>query len=153
MRDLTELREHDGRLVSLPTAEDTIATCLDSIRRAQAQRPSDKRFSTNRIVIYVWPPISITREEMEMIARRVLPTSTGAGLEEILFIGRYRDPASGELTKVAVRILERRDRRPAAHHRRTVRRGGRAPRQLPPQGSAGGGAQHRLPVRADVAAR
>ncbi|MBU2664661.1 ATP-grasp domain-containing protein [Actinoplanes bogorensis] len=104
VRDLTELREHDGRLVSLPTAEDTIATCLDSIRRAQAQRPSDKRFSTNRIVIYVWPPISITREEMEMIARRVLPTSAGAGLEEILFIGRYRDPASGELTKVAVRI-------------------------------------------------
>ncbi|MGH3212378.1 MAG: biotin carboxylase N-terminal domain-containing protein, partial [Trebonia sp.] len=34
VRDLTELREHDGRLVALPTAEDTIATCLDSIRRA-----------------------------------------------------------------------------------------------------------------------
>ncbi|WP_374272882.1 carboxyl transferase domain-containing protein [Actinoplanes sp. M2I2] len=103
VRDLTELREHDGRLVALPTAEETIATCLDSIRRAQAQRPSDKRFSTNRIVIYVWPPISITREEMEMIARRILPTSAGAGLEEILFIGRYRD-ATGTLAKVAVRI-------------------------------------------------
>ncbi len=104
VRDLTELREHDGRLVALPTAEETIATCLDSIRRAQAQRPSDKRFSTNRIVIYVWPPISISREEMEMIARRILPTSAGAGLEEILFIGRYRDPATGTLAKVAVRI-------------------------------------------------
>nr|WP_221373997.1 carboxyl transferase domain-containing protein [Actinoplanes polyasparticus] len=104
VRDLTELREHDGRLVALPTAEETIATCLDSIRRAQAQRPSDKRFSTNRIVIYVWPPISITPEEMEMIARRVLPTSVGAGLEEILFIGRYRDPSTGALAKVAVRI-------------------------------------------------
>src|SRR5262249_16853184 len=30
VRDLTELREHDGRLVALPTAEDTLATCLDS---------------------------------------------------------------------------------------------------------------------------
>ncbi|MCO8269187.1 ATP-grasp domain-containing protein [Actinoplanes sp. TRM 88003] len=104
VRDLTELREHDGRLVALPTAEETIATCLDSIRRAQSQRPSDKRFSTNRIVIYVWPPISITPDEMEMIARRILPTSAGAGLEEILFIGRYRDPATGTLAKVAVRI-------------------------------------------------
>ncbi|MCY1143126.1 ATP-grasp domain-containing protein [Actinoplanes sp. Pm04-4] len=104
VRDLTELREHDGRLVALPTAEETIATCLDSIRRAQSQRPSDKRFSTNRIVIYVWPPISITRDEMEMIARRILPTSVGAGLEEIMFIGRYRDPATGTLAKVAVRI-------------------------------------------------
>src|SRR6202041_3447035 len=41
VRDLTELREHDGRLVALPTAEDAVATCLDSIRRAQSQRPAD----------------------------------------------------------------------------------------------------------------
>ena len=104
VRDLTELREHDGRLVALPTAEDTVATCLDSIRRAQSRRPSDKRFSTNRIVVYVWPPLAITREEMEMIARRVSPTTAGAGLEEIVFIARRRDRQTGELAKVAVRI-------------------------------------------------
>jgi acetyl/propionyl-CoA carboxylase alpha subunit/acetyl-CoA carboxylase carboxyltransferase component len=103
VRDLTELREHDGRLVALPTAEDTIATCLDSIRRAQQQRPSDKRFTTNRIVIYVWPPVSISPEEMEMIARRIAPTTAGAGLEEILFIARRLD-TSGSLLKTAVRI-------------------------------------------------
>jgi acetyl/propionyl-CoA carboxylase alpha subunit/acetyl-CoA carboxylase carboxyltransferase component len=104
VRDLTELREHDGRLVALPTAEDTIATCLDSIRRAQARRPATKRFNTNRIVVYVWPASEITRAELEMIADRVLPTTTGAGLEEILFIARQRDPRTGELEKVAVRI-------------------------------------------------
>ncbi len=39
VRDLTELRDHDGRLAALPTAEDTVATCLDSIRpRAVAAR-------------------------------------------------------------------------------------------------------------------
>ncbi|MEV0350127.1 carboxyl transferase domain-containing protein [Nonomuraea sp. NPDC050680] len=104
VRDLTELREHDGRLVALPTAEDTIATCLDSIRRAQSRRPSDKRFNTNRIVVYVWPPSGITRAEIEMIAARVRPTTAGAGLEEILFIARQRDRTTGELTKMAVRI-------------------------------------------------
>ena len=104
MRDLTALREHDGRLVALPTTEDTVAACLDSIRRAQAQRPSKTRFNTNRIVIYVWPPIDLTREEMEMIAGRVRPTTAGAGLEEILFIARQRDGRTGELTKIAVRI-------------------------------------------------
>ncbi|MFI6578407.1 carboxyl transferase domain-containing protein [Nocardiopsis sp. NPDC050513] len=104
VRDLTELREHDGRLVSLPTAEDTVAACLDSIRRAQSRRPSRKRFNTNRIVVYVWPPVGITREELEMIAGRVRPTTAGAGLEEILFIARQRDPETGELAKVAVRI-------------------------------------------------
>ncbi|MGK5671672.1 carboxyl transferase domain-containing protein [Micromonospora sp. URMC 106] len=104
VRDLTELREHDGRLVALPTAEDTIATCLDSIRRAQSRRPSKKRLPTNRIVVYVWPPSELTRAELEMIAGRVRPTTAGAGLEEILFIARQRDRRTGELTKMAVRI-------------------------------------------------
>jgi acetyl/propionyl-CoA carboxylase alpha subunit/acetyl-CoA carboxylase carboxyltransferase component len=103
VRDLTELREHDGRLVALPTAEDTIAACLDSVRRAQSRRPAQNRFPTNRIVIYVWPPIELTRAELETIAARVLPTTAGAGLEEILFIGRQRDPETGALAKVAVR--------------------------------------------------
>jgi acetyl-CoA carboxylase carboxyltransferase component len=104
VRDLTELREHDGRLVALPTAENTIATCLDSIRRAQTPRGSSRRVNTNRIVVYVWPPSGITRDELEMIAGRVLPTTAGAGLEEILFIARQRDPETDSLTKIAVRI-------------------------------------------------
>ncbi|WP_030486857.1 carboxyl transferase domain-containing protein [Micromonospora chokoriensis] len=104
VRDLTELREQDGRLVALPTTEDAIAACLDSIRRAQSLRPSKTRFNTNRIVVYVWPPSELTREEMEMIAGRVRPTTAGAGLEEILFIARQRDRHTGELTKIAVRI-------------------------------------------------
>ncbi|MFY1650510.1 carboxyl transferase domain-containing protein [Solwaraspora sp. WMMB762] len=104
VRDLTQLRDHDGRLVSLPTTEDTVAACLDSIRRAQSRRPSKTRFTTNRIVIYVWPPNDLTRQEMEMIAGRMRPTTAGAGLEEILFIGRQRDRVTGELTKMAVRI-------------------------------------------------
>ena len=104
VRDLTELREHDGRLIALPTAEDTIASCILSIRREQARRRSDKRFNTNRIVVYVWAPSNITPAEMEMIAGRVLPTAEGAGLEEILVIARQRDPLSGRLAKIALRI-------------------------------------------------
>ncbi|MFV2176413.1 carboxyl transferase domain-containing protein [Actinomadura sp. LOL_016] len=104
VRDLTELRDHDGRLVTLPMAEYTIASCLDSIRRARERRPSKKRFSTNRIVVYVWPPIGLTQAELEMIVGRVLPTAAGAGLEEILLIGRRRDRVTGELSKMAARI-------------------------------------------------
>ncbi|MFD0899596.1 ATP-binding protein [Actinomadura sediminis] len=104
VRDLTELRDYDGRLVTLPMAEYTIASCLDSIRRARERRPSKKRFGTNRIVVYVWPPIGLTRAELETIIGRVLPTAAGAGLEEILLIGRRRDGETGELSKMAVRI-------------------------------------------------
>nr|WP_042197501.1 carboxyl transferase domain-containing protein [Kibdelosporangium sp. MJ126-NF4] len=105
VRDLTELREQDGRLVALPTAEDAIAACLDSIRRARARQSSKTRFTTNRIVVYVWPPSDITRAELEMIVKRVLPTTAGAGLEEIQFIARQRNRSTGELSKVAVRLM------------------------------------------------
>ncbi|MFI5783454.1 carboxyl transferase domain-containing protein [Nocardia sp. NPDC051570] len=104
VRDLAALREHDGRLLALPTAEATIATCLDSIRRAQSRRPSAKRFNTNRIVMYIWPPIDLSPAEFETVVGRVEPTAAGAGLEEILIIARQRDPQSGELAKVAVHI-------------------------------------------------
>ncbi|MFL6115537.1 MAG: carboxyl transferase domain-containing protein, partial [Catenulispora sp.] len=104
VRDLTELREHDGRLVALPTAEDAIAACVDSIRRAQSRRPSGKRFTTNRIVVYIWPPSAIKRRELDLIAQRILPSTAGAGLEEIELIGRQRSWKSGELIKIAVRV-------------------------------------------------
>ncbi|MCU1686899.1 MAG: fused acetyl/propionyl-CoA carboxylase subuit alpha/methylmalonyl-CoA decarboxylase subunit alpha [Amycolatopsis sp.] len=104
VRDLTPLREHDGRLVSLPAAEDTVAACLDAIRTVQSRRPARKRFDTNRIVIYVWPPSGLTGEELTTIAERVVPTTAGAGLEEVQFLARQRDRESGTLTPVAIRI-------------------------------------------------
>ncbi len=60
VRDLTPLRDHEGRLVALPAAENTLAACLDAIRKAQSGRPAHQRFDTNRILIYVWPPSEIT---------------------------------------------------------------------------------------------
>ncbi|WP_106398106.1 ATP-binding protein [Actinocorallia populi] len=104
VRDLTALREQDSRLLSLPTAEYTVAACLDSIRRAQSRRPSKTRFNTNRVVVYVWPPSDLSRAELEMLAERILPRTAGAGVEEILFIARERDPRTGELDKISMRI-------------------------------------------------
>ncbi|GAA3523592.1 biotin carboxylase N-terminal domain-containing protein [Amycolatopsis ultiminotia] len=104
VRDLTPLRETDGRLVSLPAAEDTLAACLTAIRTVQAQRPARKRFDTNRIVLYVWPPSELTLDELNLLAERVLPTTASAGLEEIQFLARRRDPETGELSDVSVTV-------------------------------------------------
>ncbi|MFD3510168.1 carboxyl transferase domain-containing protein [Nocardia sp. NPDC058666] len=109
VRDLAALRDHDGRLVALPTAEAAIATCVDSIRRAQSRMPNAKRLNTNRIVMYIWPPMDVTRAELETIGGHVLPAAAGAGLEEILLIARQRDTDTGELTKIGVRITLRPD--------------------------------------------
>ncbi|MEU8639584.1 biotin carboxylase N-terminal domain-containing protein [Amycolatopsis sp. NPDC048633] len=103
VRDLTPLREADGRLVALPALEDAVTACLDAIRNIQAQRPQNKRFDTNRIMMYVWPQTELTTDELNTLVQRILPTSVGAGLEEVQFLARRRTEA-GKLTELAVRI-------------------------------------------------
>ncbi|MEU3017715.1 carboxyl transferase domain-containing protein [Nocardiopsis sp. NPDC007018] len=103
VRDLTALRDADGRLVALPAVEGTLAACLDAIRNIQAQRPHNKRFDTNRILMYVWPPTELGIDELNSLVERILPTTDGAGLEEVQFVARQRTEA-GELTELAVRV-------------------------------------------------
>ncbi|HEX6858375.1 MAG TPA: carboxyl transferase domain-containing protein [Streptosporangiaceae bacterium] len=103
VRDLTPLRETDGRLVALPELENVLAGCLDAIRIVQAQRPQHKRFDTNRLWIYVWPASDFSREELESLAHRIRPTVSGAGLEEVQFVARLRAGA-GETTEMSVRV-------------------------------------------------
>jgi len=104
VRDLTPLREADGRLVALPALEDILAGCLDAIRGVQAQRPERKRFEMNRVLLYVWPTVDLAFEEMESLVHRIRPTVSGAGLEEVEFVARMRDPihSDGDLAEVSV---------------------------------------------------
>jgi hypothetical protein len=103
IRDLTPLRETDGRLVSLPSVENAITAGLDAIRTVQMQRPENRRYDTNRIILFVWPTIDLVPEELQALAQRILPTTAGAGLEEVDFLARQRT-ADGELAEVAVRV-------------------------------------------------
>ncbi len=103
VRDLTPLREADGRLVALPAVEDAVAAGLDAIRNIQAQRPQNKRFDTNRIMMYVWPSTALTPEELNTLVQRLLPTTAGAGLEQVSFLARQRNSA-GDLSEVEVTI-------------------------------------------------
>ncbi|KAB2352507.1 ATP-binding protein [Actinomadura rudentiformis] len=114
VRDLTPLRDADGRLLALPVAEDVFTACLDAIRTIQAQRPQNKRFDTNRILLYVWPPTDLTVDELKALVQRLLPTIAGAGLEEVQFVARRRTPA-GALTEIAVRITQEPGHGPRLH--------------------------------------
>ncbi|MEU7530493.1 carboxyl transferase domain-containing protein, partial [Saccharothrix sp. NPDC042600] len=103
VRDLTPLRDDDGRIAALPAAEDVLAACLDAIRRARSRHGGGHRPATNRIVLYAWPPTDLHSEDLHAVAQRVLPTTTGLDLEEVLFLARRRDE-TGKLVDIAVRI-------------------------------------------------
>ena len=105
IRDLTPLREADGRLVALPELENVLAGCLDAIRIVQAQRPQHRRFASNRVMMYVWPASEFTVEELAPLAHRIRPTVSGSGLEEVQFVARLRT-ATGEPTEMAVRVSD-----------------------------------------------
>jgi acetyl/propionyl-CoA carboxylase alpha subunit/acetyl-CoA carboxylase carboxyltransferase component len=105
VRDLTPLREADGRLVALPELENVLAGCLDAIRIVQAQRPQHRRFASNRIMMYVWPASEFTFEELAPLARRIRPSVSGSGTEEVQFVARLRG-ATGEPAEMAVRVSD-----------------------------------------------
>ncbi|HWC78444.1 MAG TPA: carboxyl transferase domain-containing protein [Pseudonocardiaceae bacterium] len=104
VRDLTPLRDAEGRILALPAVEGALSACLDAIRNVQAQRSAKKRLDTNRIVLYVWPPADLRPEDLDAVAQRVVPTTAGAGVEEVLFLGRRRDPETRQLRQLAVRV-------------------------------------------------
>jgi acetyl-CoA carboxylase carboxyltransferase component len=104
VRDLTPLRDADGRILALPAVEGALAACLDAIRTQQAQRPTKKRLDTNRITIYVWPPNELSIDDLNSVAHRLLPMTADAGLDEVLFVGRQWDLSAGKLRNIAVRM-------------------------------------------------
>jgi acetyl/propionyl-CoA carboxylase alpha subunit/acetyl-CoA carboxylase carboxyltransferase component len=104
VRDLTPLRDGEGRILALPEVEGALDACLDAIRKEQVRRPAGKRMDTNRVFIYVRPSSDLTPHELNAVARRVVPTTAGAGVEEVLFLGHQRDRRTGELKPLAVRV-------------------------------------------------
>lgn len=105
VRNLTPLRDSDGRLVALPEVEDTLAACLDAIRAARSQRPGSRATGTNRILMYVWPSSDFSAQELAPLIRRIRPSVSGAGLEEVQLVLRQRR-ATGEPAETSVRITD-----------------------------------------------
>ncbi|MFF4407368.1 carboxyl transferase domain-containing protein [Streptomyces sp. NPDC001404] len=103
VRDLTPLRDADGRLVALPEVENTLAACCDAIRAAGSQRPGGTETGTNRIIMYVWPSSDFSAQELAPLIRRLRPSVSGAGLEEVQFVVRQRQ-ATGEPAETSLRI-------------------------------------------------
>ncbi len=94
IRDVTPLRDANGQVVAFPAVERALTACLDGIRRQQARR--GERLDANRIFLYVWPTIEVSLDELGDFARSTAPLTVGAGLEEIMILGRLqREPDLG----------------------------------------------------------
>ncbi len=104
VRDLTPVRDEEGRVVQLPHLERMFAESLAAIRLFQMRRPPQKRLYWNRVLLYVWPPLNFNADEMHDIARRLAPAGDGLGLEQVVVRARIPHPKTGELRDTIVRI-------------------------------------------------
>ncbi len=92
VRDATPVRDADGTLVALPELERVLASCLDGLRQAMAGDPRRQRLEWNRVMLFVWPPVEISLDEVTAVAKRLVPLTNGLGIEQVLVQGRVIDP-------------------------------------------------------------
>jgi acetyl/propionyl-CoA carboxylase alpha subunit/acetyl-CoA carboxylase carboxyltransferase component len=104
VRDLTAVRDEIGRLVALPHLERMFGEAAAAMRHFQARRPERDRLYWNRILLYVWPPLTISAEEMRQIAYKLAPAAEGLGLEQVVVKARIPVPETGDLREMIVRI-------------------------------------------------
>ena len=104
VRDVTAVRDEAGHIVALPHLERMFMEVVAGMHVYQSQRPTQRRLQWNRILLYVWQPLRLTRHELTNIVRRLTPATLGLGLEQVVVRVRIPNPATGELRDMVVRV-------------------------------------------------
>ncbi len=91
VRDLTAVRDEEGRLTAIPEAEQVLVEVLETVRRFQARRPPSRRLHWNRVLLHVWPVIELSPEEIRRFVARIAPATAGLGIEMLQIRARLRE--------------------------------------------------------------
>ena len=81
VRDLTPVRDEDGRITALPDLERIVRQAFEAMRSFQSQRPPRERLHWNRLLLYAWPSIDFAPAEASAVISRMARMSAGLGLE------------------------------------------------------------------------
>ena len=112
VRELTIVRDEEGRVVSLPELEHMLAEALSALRRFQARRSPRERLLWNRVRLNVWPEVDLAPEEAGALIDRYARETEGLGIETVIIKGRMRDLRGGEMQRArAAALRARRPRR------------------------------------------
>ena len=103
VRDLTAVRDADGRIISVPRLERMGLQALAAMRQALIEFDPAARPQNNRIVLYVRPPFDVPEDVWRDLARPFAPLAAGVGLEKVVLRVRIRH---GAVLRDAVLQLE-----------------------------------------------
>ena len=94
VRDLSILRDADGRIRGLPQIERALDACLDSLRSARSADRELAKLDWNRVQLYVWPAVDVPATEFGHVIRSLAPRTEGLGLEQVLVQFRAVEPSA-----------------------------------------------------------
>ncbi len=83
VRDLTPVRDEDGRIIALPELERMVREAFEAMLSFQARRSPRERLHWNRLLLYAWPPMEFAPHEATEIIARFARMSAGLGLEMV----------------------------------------------------------------------
>lgn len=84
VRDMSVLRDEEGRIRALPQLEHALDACLDALRAARAADRGDARLEWNRVLLYVWPVVDLPLREIDSVFRLLAPRTQALGLEQVM---------------------------------------------------------------------
>jgi acetyl-CoA carboxylase carboxyltransferase component len=84
VRDLTILRDEEGRIRGMPQLERILDACLDSLRSVRTADRALAKLDWNRVKLYVWPVIDVPLTELDQVIRSLAPRTEALGLEQVM---------------------------------------------------------------------
>jgi len=100
VRELGVVRDEDGRILALSQLERVVSESLACLRRIRLQQPPRERTEANRLELFVWPVLGVSRAELMDIARKLAPATLGLGLEQVRVNARLPNGYEGGQRKV-----------------------------------------------------
>ncbi|MGH2982979.1 MAG: carboxyl transferase domain-containing protein [Solirubrobacterales bacterium] len=100
VRDLTAVRDAEGRVVALPEFERMYLETLQAIRSYHVHQPPRERPLWNRVVLYAWPVVELSAEEIRSLVERNSRTTAALGIEMVLLYARMPGGAGRERPRV-----------------------------------------------------
>lgn len=88
--------ERVGATVRVPALETAYLSAVTRLREERRKR-KDAAPSWNRVTLVILPDASISRKDLEALARRLGPSSLDLGIEKIVLVGRFS--LDGETTR------------------------------------------------------
>ncbi|MGH0036321.1 MAG: biotin carboxylase N-terminal domain-containing protein [Myxococcota bacterium] len=104
VRDLSAIRDKEGRLLRLPRLESVLLEAFAAIRLFQSRRGARRRLQWNRVLLYVWPALDLPIEELNEVAHRLLPAGEDLGLQKVVARARVPMGDDGELHDTIIQI-------------------------------------------------